>query len=382
MRGRAVIFVILGVLIVVSLGGVVLLFVMGGLKPPAPPATAGPSASQVNPAATEMTATPDVIMILAASRPLERGEVVPTEKVEAVPWPRSLLPYTAVTETSRIVGWRARIAIAPGEPIFNTMVLSGVVTPGPGSIFTPYGSDAALQIPTGLVAISLPYDANNGVAAGLKDGDHISLIASWRLVSVDTDFQSTLPNDLGVLNVPKPGGQAGETMPLGSTGVFGRVTPVPGSPDGATTYVIPHDPQRYRLVTQVILKDALVLHMGYFGETAPIIVVPTPTFDKNATPPPTAIPPSPTPLPPHILTLVVTPQDALAINYLNRMAEQYPDAMQVTLVLRSAGDTSLTDTQSVTQDYMFSTFDIQEPKKLDYGFWGTPVAPTAAPARP
>jgi hypothetical protein len=80
------------------------------------------------------------------------------------------------------------------------------------------------------------------------------------------------------------------------------------------------------------------------------------------------------------LTLVVDPKDALAINYLNRVAEKYPDAVQVTLVLRSAGDTSLlADTPSVTQQYMFENFDIQVPTQLDYGFWGTPVAPTAVP---
>ena len=96
--------------------------------------------------------------------------------------------------------------------------------------------------------------------------------------------------------------------------------------------------------------------------------------------PATAVPPTATPAPPRILTLIVDPKDALAINYLNRMAEKYPDAVQVTLVLRSAGDTSLVDTPSVTQQYMFENFDIQVPTRLDYGFWGTPVAPTAVPA--
>jgi hypothetical protein len=119
--------------------------------------------------------------------------------------------------------------------------------------------------------------------------------------------------------------------------------------------------------------------MGHFGENAPIVIEPTPTVDPNATPG-TAVPPTPTPAPPRILTLVVDPKDALAINYINRMAEKYPDAVQMTLVLRSAGDTSLVDTPSVTQQYMFENFDIQVPTRLDYGVWGTPVAPTPVPA--
>ena len=154
---------------------------------------------------------------------------------------------------------------------------------------------------------------------------------------------------------------------------------MPGG-DG-TTYVVPSEVQRARLVTQMVLKDALVLHMGYFGPNAPMVVLPTDT-PLPASTPATAAPPTATPQPPRILTLVVSPQDALAINYINRMAEKYPDAIQVTLVLRSAGDTSLTNTQSVTQQYMFENFDMQVPTKLDYGLWGTPVAPTAVPPAP
>jgi hypothetical protein len=40
------------------------------------------------------------------------------------------------------------------------------------------------------------------------------------------------------------------------------------------------------------------------------------------------------------------------------------------------------DTPSVTQQYMFENFDIQVPAPLDYGVWGTPVAPTVVPPAP
>jgi Flp pilus assembly protein CpaB len=374
-QGRIVIFVILGILIIISLGGVGLLWFLSNQKPATP--APGPAGGPTEAAVIEVTPTPESVNILAAGQTLERGIVIPTEAIVSVPWPKNEVPFSAITDTSQVVGYRARITIARGEPIFNTMVLGGLGTPE--NPFSPIGSDAALQIPTGLVAISMPYDPHNGVAMAVKDGDHVTVIASWRIVNLDSDWQSALPNQLGTLKVPKPGGQPGDTMEIGGTGPLGRLTPVPGSDN--TTYVVASEVQRGRLVTQVVIKDALVLHMGYFGPNAALVVVPTDTPDPKATPP-TAAPPTATPLPPRILTLVVSPQDALAINYINRMAEQYPEAMQVTLALRSAGDTSLTTTQSVTQQYMFENFDMQVPTKLDYGLWGTPVAPTAVSPAP
>ena len=374
-QGRIVIFVILGILIIISLGGVGLLWFLSRN----PAATPAPSAAGSATEATviEVTPTPESINILAAGQTLERGIVIPTEAIVAVPWPKNEVPFSAITDTSQVVGFRARITIARGEPIFNTMVLGGFGTPE--NPFSPVGSDAALEIPTGLVAVSMPYDRNNGVAEALKDGDHVTVIASWRIVDLDSEWQSALPNQLGTIKVPKPGGQPGDTMDIGGTGPLGRMTPVPGSDN--TTYTIAGENQRSRLVTQVVIKDALVLHMGYFGPNAALVVVPTDTPIPAATPA-TAVPPTATPVPPRILTLVVSPQDALSINFINRMAEQYPDAIQVTFALRSAGDTSLTNTQSVTQQYMFENFDMQVPTKLDYGLWGTPVPPTAVPAAP
>jgi Flp pilus assembly protein CpaB len=370
-RGRIVIFVILGILIIISLGGVGLLWFLSNSAKAKPPVAEGTPGGPTAPAVIEVTPTPESVNILAAGQTLERGIAIPTEAIVAVPWPKNALPFSAITDTAKVVGYRARITIARGEPIFDTMVLAGLGTPE--NPLSPIGSDTALQIPTGLVAISMPYDPHNGVAMALKDGDHVSVIASWRIVNLDEEWQSVLPNDLGTFKVPKPGGAPGETIDVGGSGPQGRMTPVPGS--DSTTYVIPHELQRSRLVTQIVLKDALILHMGYFGPNAAMVVVPTDTPDPKATPA-TAVPPTATPLPPRIMTLVVSPQDALAINYINRMAEVYPGSIQVTLVLRSAGDASLTNTQSVTQQYMFENFDMQVPTKLDYGLWGTPVAPT------
>jgi pilus assembly protein CpaB len=143
-------------------------------------------------------------------------------------------------------------------------------------------------------------------------------------------------------------------------------------------YVVPSEGQRPRLVTQGIIQDALVLHVGEFGLPKPTVVEPTPTVDPNVTQPPPP-PPTATPLPPDIITLVVSPQDAIVLNYLYRMAEKYPTGVEFAYALRSAGDTSRVDTESVTLSYMFEKFNIALPAKLNYGLdqgQGPQVTPT------
>jgi hypothetical protein len=125
-----------------------------------------------------------------------------------------------------------------------------------------------------------------------------------------------------------------------------------------------------------------VLHIGDFGENKPEVIEPTATPDPaavEATAPPDA-PPTATPLPPDLITLAVPPQDALVLNYVNRLSQRYPGSVQVTLVLRSAGDTGRTDTESVTLQYMFEQYNIALPAKLSYGV--SPAAATPEPTAP
>ena len=382
-RGRTVIFVVLIILIVVSLAAVGLLYfwvqaqantAKGSATPP--PGGGG----KAEPTSTPVPTLSSEFWILRAAQPVARGDIIPTEAVQAIPVPTNLVPYAAVpfTETGKVVGSYARVAFAQGDLILSTLVLTA-----------PWGSDAAVKIPKGKVAISLPYDANNGVAGGIKDGDHISLIVSWRIVNLDQTWQSALPNNVVPLIIPKEGGAPGETTSIGVAGPLGRMTPVPGGTGANTSYyVVPSETmQRFRLVTQFMVKDAVVLHIGQFGPNEPMTLTPTDTpVPPNATPgtPAPAVPPTATPAAPRILTLVVDPKDALAINYINRMAEKYPDAVQLTLVLHSVKDPVEIGAglPSVSEQYMYNEFAIDIPTPLEYGVWGTPVAPTPVPPQP
>ncbi len=383
-RGRLVLLLVL--LLVITVAGIALAFaasqgalanLFGGGGGINTPVAAGETAVAV-------TATPEQVMqIIGASQTLGRGVIIPTEALVAIPWPTNIVPPSAITDPALVVGTRARYTIARGEPIFSTMIVESLAQ------LSPTGSDAAAQIPAGYVAISIPYNRQHGVALGIKDGDHVNLIVSWAVVDIDQDFQTLLPNMSTVLSPPNP--DAVFAIPPSTVSVVnsGNANLPQAVGRGATGvevdadfYVVPSEPQRPRLVTQGIIQDALVLRVGNFGEDKPAVIEPTPTPDPNATasapPPPTS-----TPLPPDIITLVVSPQDAIVLNYVNRLGERYPLGVQVTFALRSAGDTSRVDTEAVTLSYMFETYNIALPAKLNYGLSADTVTPpTPAPAAP
>jgi len=385
-RGRLLIIVAL-ILIILSVGGIFLLLNLA--NQPTPTTTDQPPPG---PSVTEVTSTPgagDTLDLIGTSQNLSRGQVVPTEALITIPWPTQIVPPSALLNPDEVAGRLVRYDIPRNSPLLSTML---VVSPTQVSRF---GSDAALLIPQGATAISIPYDRKSGVALGIRDGDFVNVIVSWALVDIDEDFQTVLPNlTAGVLpaEAPVPGPEgSGITQGsivaavtgAGTQNVQGRVETE--SLLNQPFYVVPSEPQRARLVSQSIIQNALVLHVGDFGPIQPVFVEPTAVPappDPNATPTPPP-PPTPTPPPPDLITLVVSPQDALVLNYVMRMMERYPDALKITLTLRPPGDQTIAETQSVTLQYMFERFNISLPAKLNYGLDSRPLPPPApAPTTP
>ncbi|MBL8058452.1 MAG: hypothetical protein JNK29_17235, partial [Anaerolineales bacterium] len=316
-RGRLLIIVAL-ILVVLSIGGIFLVLqLMGG-------GGGGQAAGDATPSqpVVEVTATPaELIEIIRAVQPIERGAPIPTEAIGLVPWPKQYAPADlVVTNADDVVGSRARYSLQPGEPIFKTMIVKSLQE------ISPFGSDAAGRIPPGFTAISLPYDKRNGVALGIRDGDYVNVLVSWSLVDIDLDFQSVLPNLSAAVAPPN----SNFTTDPNATNVQGVLTgivvgsgPQTNAIGRAETdpvlnvplYLVPQEQQRSRLVSQSIIQNAMVLKVGEFGADQPTVLVPTPVPQptvEGATP--TAAPPAtPTPLPPDIITLVVAPQDALVL---------------------------------------------------------------------
>jgi Flp pilus assembly protein CpaB len=123
--------------------------------------------------------------------------------------------------------------------------------------------------------------------------------------------------------------------------------------------VIPGEEQRPRLVTNLTVQDAKVLRVGDWMEQEQQEEGAETTEEQ----PPEGEEPTPVPSPQvRPLTLAVTRQDALTLKYAQEIGAN------IDLVLRSIGDAEKSfDTESVTLQYMFERFDIEQPPKLPYG---------------
>ena len=125
--------------------------------------------------------------------------------------------------------------------------------------------------------------------------------------------------------------------------------------------MIPSEAQRPRLATQIIIPSATVLHVGDFEiEESGVADVEVP---EVVTPPADGgeVAPPPEETPPDNITLIVTPQEAVNLTYL------IDSGVDITLALRSAGDSTVIDTQTATIQYFLDDYAIPIPAKLPYG---------------
>jgi hypothetical protein len=68
-----------------------------------------------------------------------------------------------------------------------------------------------------------------------------------------------------------------------------------------------------------------------------------------------------TPAVPDVITLIVRPQDAITLNYLQQTGAK------LNLALRSAGDIDPAAVEAVTLQYLFQTYNIPNPPKTNFG---------------
>ena len=118
-------------------------------------------------------------------------------------------------------------------------------------------------------------------------------------------------------------------------------------------YVVPSEEQRPRLVCQTILQDVTVLNLGNFPlQTQPVA---QDTQDPNA-----AAATTQSNQAPDIVTLMVSPQDSVSLNYF-----VYSGAV-LSMTLRNPNDNSRIDAQSATLTSILTQYNISLPSKLPY----------------
>jgi Flp pilus assembly protein CpaB len=348
-RGRLFIYLLIIIVLLAILGVV---FWYQFMQPPA-----GPSE-------TEPTPTPVIqtVNVVIAAQSISRGAAIQMEQLTLAEMPEDVAEQTGMfMDITDVVGRQARLNIDPGNPILSSLVMPR------GETLEGTGSPWAADIPPGMVAIPIEIDVLSSVAYGVRKGDHVNVLLNMSFVELDVDFQTPFPNRVGVVMGPGP---LGEPVPITvdvSGGIRGRaeIDPVLGQ----TMYVLPNGEQRARRVSQTIFQNVRVLHVGEFPvENAQ----PTPTPDPNALPedqPDQAQVEAPEL--PKVITLIVEPQQAVSIHYL------ISTGARLTLVLRSTGDESRVETESVTLQFLLDQYNIRVPLKLPIG--EAPAVPAATP---
>jgi Flp pilus assembly protein CpaB len=343
-RGRIFIYLALIVILVV---GAVALYLWTRRTPTQQPTT-------------ETQATPQsrYIEIITAGQNIYPGTPITEDMLASIQIPEENLVVGLYTTKADVVNMYAKYPITQGVPITNAMV-----SIAPGNVNLP-GSSWAPFIPQGLTAVSIPITRLSMAAYGIRDGDYVNIIVSMLLVDIDPANQSALPNltvgvtaagptDNGLLLTAQV---ASATSPLGRTELDETLA--------QPLYLIPSEAQRSRLVTQMVMQNIQVLHVGSFplpGEDVSTQTIASLSTEATATPVPANEQTVTVVIKPDIVTLMVSPQDAVMLTYL-----VYSGA-EITLTLRNPNDQALAaKLDGATLEYLLTQYNIPIPAKLPY----------------
>jgi len=315
-----------------------------------------PSAGTSN--APAEVAIPDRVDIVVITQKAPRGTVLDETVLGLIPLPRDLLIAGMFTDLAQVVGRQAKFDLDSGIPLTVNMLVDTAAQ------LSDAGSVASLSIPEGMVAKSIPINRLASVSYALRPGDRVVVIASMQFIDLDSDFQTKLPNSTALLY--------GSSISLGAEGGPPRLTSevtAEGGTEGRiekegelaeeSIYVVPSESQRPRLAAQIIIPSATVLHVGDFsfeeeGVDLTAEIPAAPPVEGEAAPVPEESPPD-------NITLIVTPQEAVNLTYL------IDSGVKISLALRSAGDSTVIDTETATIQYFLDDYSIPLPGKLPYG---------------
>jgi Flp pilus assembly protein CpaB len=347
-RGR--IFIFLALILILILVGV-FLFTSGLLFPQSP--------GEVVMEATPIPPEPMVEVVIVTQR-VNRGQRLDESVLGLVPYRQADFREDMYTNISQPIGQRAKVDLEPGFILSRNMLAASATE------LSATGSDAALLIPPGKVAVSVPIDRISSVSYAPQRGDHVNVIVTLLFLEVDQEFQSRLPNLSAQVLGPRV---TEEETNLAAQAVGGEGNPPIGR--GVvdpvleqTFYALPSESQRPRLVSQTLLQDVVVLQVGEFPrvEETPVTTTPVDPTVPEAQPVPAQGETAPTaPPPPTEITLIVSPQDAITLNYL-----LFNHGARLTFALRGADDASIVQTEAVTLQFLLDQYNIPIPVKLPY----------------
>jgi pilus assembly protein CpaB len=306
--------------------------------------------------------TPEVrnVEIVTAGQNILQGTQITEEMLSSMTLPETNLAVNMITNRADVVGQYAKYPLAQGILITSAMVTPAVENVNLG------GSIWASRIPQGMTAIAIPITRLSSAAYGIRDGDFVDILVSLLLVDVDSSYQSILPNYTATVT---GSGYLLEQLPaLTAAIVSGGQSAAQGRTELDATmneplYIEPSEPQRPRMVTQMILKNVQILHVGTFpllGEAMTQMATGQSETGATATPQP-GQQVAATVVRPDMVTLMVTPQDAVMLKYLLDINAS------ITLTLRNPNDQETNaETEAATLQYLLSQYNIPVPAKLPY----------------
>ena len=305
---------------------------------------------------TQTTLVGRYVQIVSAGQNIAQGSLITDAMLSSYQLPENSQVEGLFTDKSLVVNMYAKMAIPQGVPITASEISA---TPGNVNLL---GSSWASYIPQGLTAVSIPITRLSSAAFGIRGGDYVDVIVTMLVVDVDPANQSALPNYTAGVTLGADQ-QSSITAQIASGGESSRVGRAELDPTlNLPMYLVPSEAQRPRLVTQMIMQNIQVLHVGTFplpGESASDQTAASTSGVPTATPQAGQQTVSVTR--PDIVTVMVTPQDAVMLTYL-----LYSGA-EINLTLRNPADQQLnSQPDAATLEYLLTQYNIPVPAKLPY----------------
>jgi pilus assembly protein CpaB len=332
-RGR--LLIILGIILGLATVGAVAVLIFGVPTGGLLGGGEEPESEQAVPAPQEQPGIPTTEVIVAL-QPIPRGAEFVAGSIGRRDWPANNVPPDIIAEEAETIGKVAKTDIVQGQVIVRSMLIDVGIA-----------GEASLNIPTGRVAVAYPMNRQTSVAYAIQPGDSVDILVTAFFIDVDEEFQAPLPNKLNFVfpvfdneTGLQTGVQVSEAYEEGRFELgTGDVPAVIGA----------SGPQIPRRVAQLTVQSAKVLRIGPWIEEP----LPVPPEGEEGPPPP--------PPPPDIVTLAVTPQDALVLLWL-RQSGIYSE-----MALRAANEEEAEHlTEAVTLQYMLTRFNIAVPPKIEF----------------
>ncbi len=334
-------------------------------------------------AADLVEATPKRAVVVL-TQPVATGEKVSFDMLRGIEIEDIEFNELMFIDKAQVVGLYARSDYDSGQVLSTTMMVSD-----PTQLLNDLHSGHASIIPPGMVAVQIPISRFSGMAYGLTQGDRVNVIATISFLDLDTQFQTQLPNYLaGVIspgqnvvmatsNSSLDGTSVNATFNTGDSqwdnlvaqSITGDRISIQGRAEldsllNVPVYVVPSElDQRPRIISQTVLFNRAILHIGNFPllDTQGFLIEEEDSeFSEPSIEGENAPPPEPEKQP-DILTLIVTPQEAVSINFM------LYSGIELTLALRSPNDLEISPTDAVDLQYMMDIYRIPLPEKSPYG---------------